>query len=205
MPCETTTKIDFADVQKMSSPPEVLENLWAPKLLGPRDRTRVPRLPELTSKSFVNCMKTIFKKLAFYVLIYLNKDFGVMISQQEFLPSFDFKPSHSFDQNSITRVDFLPNSQCFVLHNVLTADECSQLISQGETYGFLGLNDTYTLTYRTNSRIINYNNTFREILWRRIEGHVDTYIEMCGKHPTVMSTHFTDGVWEKDNLNDNFR
>ena len=126
-----------------------------------------------------------------------------MSSEQETLPSFDFKPSEYFNQNAITRQDFLPDSQCFVLYNVLTADECAQLISQGEAHGFLEINDAFTSTYRTNSRIINYNNSLREILWSRIVDHVDTHIEMCGKHPTVLSTHFTDGVWEKDHLNDN--
>jgi hypothetical protein len=121
------------------------------------------------------------------------------------IPNFEFTESAVFDKTSITRRDLLPDSQCFVLYNVLTPDECSQLISHGESFGFIDLKDSYTQTYRTNERIVNHNPHFRKTLWDRIESHVDTHIEMNGKHETLQSTFFTDGVWKKDHLNEQFR
>jgi hypothetical protein len=77
--------------------------------------------------------------------------------EQEEIPSFNFTEDKIFDATAIVREAFLPDDQCFVLYNLFTAEECQQLIHQGESYGFISLADTYTSSYRNNERIINYN------------------------------------------------
>lgn len=128
-----------------------------------------------------------------------------MNPEQEIVPNFTFIESDQFDKTKITKIDLLPNHQCFVLHNVLTLDECNQLVTQGESYGFIDLANTYTQNYRTNKRIINFNQELKQILWKRINEFCDTTIEVDGKHPTISTTYFTSGTWKIDNLNDNFR
>ncbi len=128
-----------------------------------------------------------------------------MSSEQEIIPNFIFNESNDFDIKKITKIDLLPDSQCFVLNNVLTKLECDQLIEQGEKFGFRELAGSYTYTYRTNKRVINFNEQLKQILWKRIDNYVDTFIEIKGKHPTILTTYFTDGIWQKDDLNTNFR
>ncbi len=119
-----------------------------------------------------------------------------MNSEQEIVPTFEFKESPDFDATKITKIDLLPDSQCFVLNNVFTQSECDSLILQGETYGFQDLEGTYTQTYRNNKRIINFNDQLQQILWNRIKCYVSDNIEINQKHPTITTTYFTEGIWQ---------
>jgi hypothetical protein len=127
------------------------------------------------------------------------------MSLEQSLPVFNFVESLQFKVDSISREDFLPDSQCFVLYNVFDQEECQQLIEQGEEFGFLDLSSSYEKSYRSNQRIVHHNQTFQEVLWGRISDYVEDTIEMQGKHPTLYSTYFTDGIWGKDQLNENLR
>lgn len=128
-----------------------------------------------------------------------------MNPEQEIVPNFIFTESEKFDSSKITKLDLLPNGLAFVLENVLTKLECDQLIQQGESFGFKDLSGLYTQTYRNNKRVINFNDQLKEILWKRITNYLESTIEIQGKAPTFLTTYFTNGVWEKDNLNNNFR
>jgi tetratricopeptide (TPR) repeat protein len=125
--------------------------------------------------------------------------------EQEEIPSFNFTEDKIFDATAIVREAFLPDDQCFVLYNLFTAEECQQLIHQGESYGFISLADTYTSSYRNNERIINYNLQLKGVLWRRLAPYLKDTLEIHSQHPTLHTNFYTPGIWEKVDLNENFR
>lgn len=128
-----------------------------------------------------------------------------MHPEQQFVPSFSFTEDLNFDFTKITKIDLLPNSQCFVLHNVLTELECKNLIDQGEAHGFLDLAQ-HVQVYRNNKRIINFNEKLKEILWKRISNYIEDEIEIKDGYPsTILTTYYTNGTWQKDHLYYNFR
>ena len=128
-----------------------------------------------------------------------------MHQEQVNVPTFDFLEDSEFSPQSVVRQDFLPNHACYVLYNIFTAKECQQLIQKGEEYGFLALSNSYSESYRNNQRIINFNPQLRDTLWQRIVPYLEPTIEIHGKHETLHTNFYTSGVWEKKQLNDNFR
>lgn len=129
-----------------------------------------------------------------------------MNPQQAIVPNFTFVQDFSFDFTKVTKLNILPDNQCFVLHNLFTQNECVQLIEQGEKYGFLDLNNQYSQQYRNNQRIININENLKSIMFERISKYIDSMIKIdCGKHPTIATTFYTGGIWQIDDLNNTFR
>lgn len=127
-----------------------------------------------------------------------------MNSEQETIPTFYFEESKNFNKNNITKLDILKNNECFILENVMNEEECLQLVNQGEKYNFKELPLSQS-SYRTNKRIININFQLSTILWNRIKDFLDDTIEIKGRHETLRTTYFTDGIWKIDGLNNNFR
>src|SRR5689334_4094394 len=72
--------------------------------------------------------------------------------------------------SAITKEDIMiPNNHktCFLLHNVLSHDECEFLIRETETLGYQSLIGEYSPSYRNNDRVMVTDIFLTELLWSR--------------------------------------
>jgi hypothetical protein len=77
---------------------------------------------------------------------------------------------------TITKEILFQNSpkQCFLLHNVLSSEECEFLIRGTEKLGYEVMSE-YSSDYRSNTRLILDNPELTDVLWKRSQSnfHVD--------------------------------
>ncbi len=70
----------------------------------------------------------------------------------------------------ITRQDLdVRGARCFLLHGLLTADECQHYVAETERIGYSDLSGVFPPEYRSNDRILTLSEPLVEGLWRRIE------------------------------------
>ena len=99
----------------------------------------------------------------------------------------------------ITRQDLnVPGSRCFLLHGLLTPEECRHYISETEKIGYSDLSDLFPAVYRSNDRMLAICEPLVECLWRRIEPFL-TRKEVIRVRPIGFGN---EGTWKPFRLNE---
>lgn len=100
---------------------------------------------------------------------------------------------------SISRKDLdVPGSRCFLLHNLLTAEECRHYIAETERIGYSDLSGVFPPEYRSNDRILSLSDRLVSCLWRRIEPFL-TRREVIRVRPIGFGN---EGTWRPFRLNE---
>ena len=101
--------------------------------------------------------------------------------------------------SDITREELdVPGSRCFLLHSVLTPDECAHYIQETEQVGYEDLTRLFPVKYRSNDRVLSICNPLVECLWRRIEPLLTRKEVIC-----IRPVGFgNEGTWKPFRLNE---
>ncbi|KAL5486937.1 hypothetical protein EMCRGX_G019478 [Ephydatia muelleri] len=99
----------------------------------------------------------------------------------------------------ITREELnVPGSRCFLLHSVLTPEECAHYIHETEQVGYDDLTRLFPVEYRSNDRVLSICKPLVECLWRRIEPHLTRREVIC-----IRPVGFgNEGTWRPSRLNE---
>ena len=99
----------------------------------------------------------------------------------------------------ITREELnVPGSRCFLLHSVLTPEECAHYIHEAEQVGYEDLTRLFPVEYRSNDRVLSICKPLVECLWRRIEPHLTRREVIC-----IRPVGFgNEGTWRPSRLNE---
>ncbi|KAL5486916.1 hypothetical protein EMCRGX_G019456 [Ephydatia muelleri] len=99
----------------------------------------------------------------------------------------------------ITREELnVPGSRCFLLHSVLTPEECAHYIHETEQVGYEDLTRLFPVEYRSNDRVLSICKPLVECLWRRIEPHLTRKEVIC-----IRPVGFgNEGTWRPSRLNE---
>ena len=101
--------------------------------------------------------------------------------------------------DNITRQELnVPGSRCFVLHNLLTAEECSHYIQETERIGYSDLSGLFPAEYRSNDRLLSLCEQLVDCLWKRIEPFL-TRREVIRVRPIGFGN---EGTWKPFRLNE---
>ncbi|KAL5486910.1 hypothetical protein EMCRGX_G019450 [Ephydatia muelleri] len=92
----------------------------------------------------------------------------------------------------------VPGSRCFLLHSVLTPEECAHYIHETEQVGYEDLTRLFPVEYRSNDRVLSICKPLVECLWRRIEPHLTRREVIC-----IRPVGFgNEGTWRPSRLNE---
>jgi hypothetical protein len=86
--------------------------------------------------------------------------------------------------------------QAFILRNVLSPKECSQIIADSEARGYDSLEDIYQKTYRDNKRVIVSDSAFADILFSRVVSELPQQMKgqnIVGLNECFRSCKYTPG------------
>lgn len=99
----------------------------------------------------------------------------------------------------ITREELdVPGARCFLLHSVLTSEECAHYIRETEHVGYADLTNLFPVEYRSNDRVLSVCNPLVECLWRRIEPFLTRKEVIC-----IRPVGFgNEGTWKPSRLNE---
>ena len=98
-----------------------------------------------------------------------------------------------------TRQDLnVPGSRCFLLHGLLTPEECRHYIRETEKIGYSDLSDLFPAAYRSNDRVLAISEPLVECLWKRIEPFL-TRREVIRVRPIGFGN---EGTWKPFRLNE---
>ena len=100
---------------------------------------------------------------------------------------------------NITREELsVPGSRCFLLHSVLTPEECAHYIHETEEVGYEDLAHLFPVEYRSNDRVLSICKPLVECLWRRIEPLLTRKEVIC-----IRPVGFgNEGTWRPSRLNE---
>ena len=101
------------------------------------------------------------------------------------------------DNNSRQELN-VPGSRCFLLHNLLTAEECSHYIQETERIGYSDLSGLFPAEYRSNDRVLSLCEQLVDCLWKRIEPFL-TRKEVIRVRPIGFGN---EGTWKPFRLNE---
>ena len=73
----------------------------------------------------------------------------------------------------------VPGSRCFLLHSVLTPEECVHYIHETEQVGYEDLTRLFPVEYHSNDLVLSICKPLVECLWRRIEPHLTRREVIC--------------------------
>ena len=92
----------------------------------------------------------------------------------------------------------VPGSRCFLLHSVLTPEECAHYIRETEQVGYADLASLFPVKYRSNDRVLSICKPLVECLWRRIEPFFTRREVIC-----IRPVGFgNEGTWKPSRLNE---
>lgn len=99
----------------------------------------------------------------------------------------------------IVREDLnVPGSRCFLLHSLLTPEECMHYIHETEQVGYEDLTRLFPVKYRSNDRILSICEPLVECLWKRIEPYLTRREVVC-----IRPVGFgNEGTWRPVRLNE---
>ena len=92
----------------------------------------------------------------------------------------------------------VPGSRCFLLHDLLTEEECRHYIKETERIGYSDLSDVFPADYRSNDRVLAICEPLTECLWKRVEPFL-TRREVIRVRPMGFGN---DGTWKPFRLNE---
>ena len=100
---------------------------------------------------------------------------------------------------SISRKDLkVPGSRCFLLHGLLTLEECNFYIRETERVGYSDLSGVFPPEYRCNDRVLAICPPLADCLWKRIEAHLSRR-EVIRVRPIGFGN---EGTWKPFRLNE---
>jgi hypothetical protein len=67
----------------------------------------------------------------------------------------------------------LPGSRCFLLHGLLTPEECAFYVEETERVGYSTLSDLFKSEYRSNDRLLSISEELADGLYERLESHLE--------------------------------
>lgn len=101
--------------------------------------------------------------------------------------------------DNVSRQDLdVPGSRCFLLHNLLTTEECRHYIAETERIGYSDLSEVFPPDYRSNDRLLSLSEPLVSCLWRRIEPFL-TRREVVRVRPIGFGN---EGTWKPIRLNE---
>jgi len=69
------------------------------------------------------------------------------------------------------------SAQCFLVHNLLSQEECQYLIKRSEDYGYDSIDQEYPTHYRNSSRAIVLSETWKDWLWSRLTSALQSTVK----------------------------
>ena len=100
---------------------------------------------------------------------------------------------------AVSREDLpVPGSRCFLLHNLLTPEECLHYIEETERVGYSDLSQLFSSNYRSNDRVLSLCQPLVDCLWERIQPHL-TRREVIRVRPIGFGNQ---GTWKPFRLNE---
>lgn len=123
------------------------------------------------------------------------------------LKSFEIEFDENFKQDKVTQSDILDfGDEGFLLHNILTEEECQDCIQKAEEAGFEAIRGVRD-DYRSCTRITLESKALSDVLWSRIKNFVHD-ISIDGdphKHHIHGPVSLMKGTWTPVGLNSLFR
>ncbi len=111
------------------------------------------------------------------------------------LVEFTFSSSETVN---ITRKDLHLHRHAFLLENVLTPKECTDLITKSCDVGFKSIEDEFLLSKRDNKRILMVTPMFTELVWTRIKPFLEQDSIISNMKPPGF---YAQGKWRVDSMN----
>lgn len=109
-----------------------------------------------------------------------------------------------FNPDGVTREDILDENRAYVLHNLLTKEECDRIIAAAEEEGFDKLTG-YDPSYRSNKRILLQSTSIVPEMERRVKLFMEQELEVTKESTTIHRHKLVDGKWEWYGLNPRLR
>ena len=113
--------------------------------------------------------------------------------------------TNEFDHSKVKIEDCkIENSICFILHNILTTEEITNLVNFSEKNGYKSSSPFYPPTYRNNLRQVIDDKKLAEKLFKRVEKYLPSTIYW--KNKKIVKENETDSTeWKLQGLNERFR
>ena len=92
-------------------------------------------------------------------------------------------------------------SRCFLLHGLLTREECRFYIEETERVGYSSLSDLFDSEYRSNDRLLSISEELAEGLYRRLEPYLERR-DIVRIRPVGFGN---EGTWKPHRLNECFK
>ena len=107
--------------------------------------------------------------------------------------------SSSSTPSEITREDLdVPGARCFLLHSLLSSDECRHYVQVTEKIGYSDLSGLFPPEYRSNERVLAICQPLVDCLWTRLQPHLSRKEVVC-----VRPIGFgNEGTWKPFRLNE---
>ena len=103
---------------------------------------------------------------------------------------------------TITREDVsLPGSRCFLLHGLLTAEECRFYVDETERVGYSSLANLFETEYRSNDRLLSISEELAAGIYRRLEPYLERR-DILRIRPVGFGNQ---GTWKPRRLNECFK
>ena len=100
---------------------------------------------------------------------------------------------------AVTREDLnMRGARCFLLHSLLSPEECRHYIEDTERIGYSDLLDLFPPEYRSNDRVLSICQPLVDTLWARLQGHL-TRREVIRVRPVGFGN---EGTWKPFRLNE---
>ena len=114
-------------------------------------------------------------------------------------PPSVLSPDQSSSGAGITREDLhVRGARCFLLHSLLSPEECRHYIEDTERIGYSDLLDLFPPEYRNNDRVLSICEPLVEALWGRLQHHL-TRSEVIRIRPIGFGN---EGTWKPFRLNE---
>ena len=113
-------------------------------------------------------------------------------------PSSILSPNSTLSP-AITRDDLMVRgARCFLLHSLLSPEECQHYIKDTERIGYTDLLDLFPPEYRSNDRVLSICQPLVDTLWNRLQPHL-TRSEVIRIRPIGFGN---EGTWKPFRLNE---
>ena len=114
-------------------------------------------------------------------------------------PPSVLSPSTTPPCPNITREDLnVPGARCFLLHSLLSSEECHHYIKDTERIGYSDLSGLFPPKYRSNERVLAICQPLVDCLWERIQPHLSRR-EVIRIRPIGFGN---EGTWKPIRLNE---
>lgn len=98
-----------------------------------------------------------------------------------------------------TREDLnVPGARCFLLHSLLSSEECCHYVKETEKIGYSDLSGLFPPEYRSNERVLAICQPLVDCLWKRLQPHLSRK-EVIRIRPVGFGN---EGTWKPFRLNE---